>query len=69
MLLAGFIPGIALLAISLIYIGYFLIHLIAAPNHLLLPMLFGLALALLWFAWLQLPLFLIRLLKRGRTRK
>lgn len=67
MFLFGIVPGFALLLISIFYIGYFLLRLISDPNHLLIPMFYGLALAFAWFIWLHLPLFLIGRLKRRRT--
>jgi uncharacterized membrane protein YvbJ len=69
MLFLSIIPGLALIAISLLYIGYFFLQLIHNPDNLLVPMLYGLALAFAWFIWLQLPLLLLGLRSRRRTRK
>jgi RNA polymerase subunit RPABC4/transcription elongation factor Spt4 len=66
MVLSGAIPGILLLVLSTIYIGYFIVRLIATPSDLLLPMLLGLALSLAWSGWIQIPFVLVRLLKRRR---
>jgi hypothetical protein len=66
MLLAGIIPGLALLLLSLIYVGYFLIRLVADPSSLLIPMFYGFGLALTWFAWIHVPFALIRLIRRRR---
>src|SRR5260221_52441 len=60
--LAGVIPGLVLLLISLAYLGYFLIHLVADPGNLLIRTLYGLALALRWLFWVQIPLCLLRVL-------
>lgn len=64
--LAGLVPGIVLLAVSLIYIAYFVYRLFVAPSSLLLLMFFGLLLGLVWLAWMHVPLFLVRLLLRRR---
>lgn len=64
--LSGILPGLALLVLSLIYIGYFLERLILSPSALLVPMLLGLALGVAWFLWMHVPFLLIRILRRGR---
>lgn len=64
--LAGIVPGIALLLISLIYIPYFVVRFFSNPSDLLIPMLYGLALGIAWFLWMHIPLALIRLLRRRR---
>jgi hypothetical protein len=66
MLLAGVIPGLALLVLSLIYVGYFLIRLVADPSDLFVPMLYGLALGITWLLWMHVPFLLIRALRRRR---
>ena len=65
----GIVPGVGLIFVSVLYLGYFLSHLIHDPDHLIVPMLFGLPLAVAWFIWIQFPLLLIGLLGRRRTRK
>jgi hypothetical protein len=69
MFFLGIIPGLALIGISLLYVGYFFLQLIHNPDSLLVPMLYGLALAFAWFIWLQLPLLLLGLRSRRRIRK
>lgn len=66
LLLSGAIPGILLLLLSILYIGYLLVRLIHDPSDLLVPMLYGFALGLIWLGWIQIPLILIRLLRRRR---
>ncbi|SRR5579871_3019107 len=68
-LLSGILPGIALAALSLIYIWYFLTRLFWSPSALLVPMLYGLLLCLTWFVWMHIPFVLVRILKRQRNRR
>ena len=66
LILSGVIPGILLLLISILYVGYFLTRLFADPSNLLVPMLYGLALGLFWLVWIHIPFLLIRLFRRRR---
>jgi len=66
MILSGIAPGILLLLISIFYVGYFLNHLLTDPSTLLIPMLYGLALGIVWLVWMHIPFFLIRLLTKRR---
>ena len=67
--LAGMIPGIALLLISVLYVAYFLGHLVRDSSSLLVPMLWGLLLGLVWFFWIHVPFVLVRLLRTRRMRR
>ena len=67
--LAGMVPGIALLLISVLYAGYFLDHLVRDPSGLLGPMLWGLLLGLVWLFWIHIPFVLVRLLRIRRMRR
>ena len=68
LLLAGLLPGVVLLAVSLVYLAYFVYRLWLDPSSLLLPMLFGLLLSLLWLLWMYVPLFLVRLILKRRNK-
>jgi hypothetical protein len=63
------IPGVALLLISLFYVGYFLDRLIRDPSDLLVPMLWGLLLGLVWLVWMHVPFLLTRLLRARRLKR
>jgi hypothetical protein len=67
--LAGMVPGAALLLISVLYVGYFLDHLVRDPSALLVPMLWGLLLGFVWLLWIHVPFILVRLLRLRRLRK
>ncbi len=69
MFLAGIIPGIALLFVSVFYVGYFTLRLFSDPSNLIIPMLLGLVLAVFWILWMSIPFALIRLLVRMRKGK
>lgn len=67
------LPGIILLAITIGFLVVFLRALLADPNALLGLMLIGLGIGILWFLWMQLPLWLRRpfnnLVSRSRKRR
>ena len=67
--LAGIVPGIALLLISILYVLYFLEHLVLDPSGLLVPMLWGLTLGLVWLCWVHVPFLLVALLRARRLRR
>jgi len=69
MLLLSVIPGIGLLVISILYLGYFTYRLISDPSSLLVPMLVGVLLGLIWLSWMHLPAYLIRLIRRRRQHR
>ena len=62
------LPGLALLTLSLGYMGYFLICLLRNPSDLFSPMLFGLLLGILWLAWMLVPYFIVAVLRRRRKK-
>src|ERR1043166_6053958 len=64
--LAGLVPGILLLSVSLVYLAYFIYRLIVSPSSLLLPMLLGLLLGVLWLLWMHVPFFLVRMIAKRR---
>jgi hypothetical protein len=65
---SGIVPGIALLLISVFYVGYFFFHLISDPNTLLIPMLWGLLLGISWLIWMHIPFAVVRLMRRTRDK-
>jgi hypothetical protein len=67
--LAGLVPGILLLSVSLVYLAYFIYRLIVSPSSLLLPMLLGLLLGVLWLLWMHVPFFLVRMIAKRRSRR
>ncbi len=68
-LLASLLPGFALLILSVIYLGYFVLKLLTDPAGLLPLMLLGLVLGLLWLAWISLPVSVSRFLQDRRRLK
>ena len=63
-LLLSAIPGLTLLAVSILFLVGFVTALTTKPQLLLEFMLIGLLLAFLWYLYMQLPAFLRRLLAR-----
>ncbi len=65
---ALFVPFVALLLGTLLYMAVFLKTLFESPSQLLPMMLLGLALGLLWLSWIQLSSWLRRLLFGSGSR-
>ncbi len=63
------VPGLILLVLSAVYVVYYLYKLLSNPFDMLPTMLLGLALGLLWLAWIRLPLSLSRRLLGRRKYK
>ena len=62
--LVGVLPGFVLLAISVVFLGAFIYEMLTDPAMQSRMMVLGLVLALLWYLYMKLPLFIRRVIQR-----